>query len=54
MADSKQEKTKFLQIRIDEKLLNEFNEITNEYSVNKSALIRIWIERYIAQHRKVE
>ncbi len=51
MIERKREKTKVLQIRIEEKLLNEFNEVAETYCVNKSALIRSWIEKYVNQHR---
>ncbi|MCQ4113137.1 hypothetical protein [Megasphaera sp. SC8-1] len=54
MAEKTREKTKVFQIRIEEKLLNEFNEVAETYCVNKSALIRSWIERYVDQHRKAE
>lgn len=54
MAEKTREKTKVLQIRIEEKLLNEFNEVAETYCVNKSALIHSWIERYVDQHRKAE
>lgn len=50
--DTNKEKTKAIQFRIEESLLNRFNEITTRYSVNKSALIRQWIEKYVAKHDK--
>ena len=53
MAEKTREKTKVLQIRIEEKLLNEFNEVAETYCVNKSALIRSWIERYVDRKRKI-
>ncbi|WP_390576833.1 ribbon-helix-helix protein, CopG family [Megasphaera massiliensis] len=50
--DTNKEKTKAIQFRIEESLLSRFNEITRRYSVNKSALIRQWIEKYIEQHEE--
>ncbi|GEM_PF-1800298 len=47
----KKEKTKAIQFRIDETLLKRFNEVTERYSVNKSALIRSWIEQYLEKHK---
>lgn len=48
----KQDKTRVIQIRLDNELLNKFNDITTKYSVNKSALIRSWIEKYVKAHEK--
>lgn len=48
----KQDKTRVIQIRLDNELLNKFNDITAKYSVNKSALIRSWIEKYVKTHEK--
>ncbi|WP_158221345.1 hypothetical protein [Megasphaera sp. ASD88] len=48
------EKTKVLQIRIEEHLLQDFNTITKKYSINKSELIRKWIEKYVNDHKEIE
>ncbi|WP_339179184.1 ribbon-helix-helix domain-containing protein [Oceanobacillus sp. FSL W7-1293] len=45
-------KQKGLTIRLDEELLNEFDKVIKENSVNKSALIRNWIEKYIRENQK--
>lgn len=47
-----QDKARVIQIRLDNELLNKFNDITAKYSVNKSALIRSWIEKYVKNHEK--
>lgn len=47
------DKTKILQIRIDSDMLNNFQEITKKFSVNRSALIRSWIEKYINEHKEL-
>lgn len=48
----KTDNKKFLQIRINTQLLDEFNTITAEESINKSALIRSWIEKFVKEHNK--
>ena len=45
-------KQKGLTIRLDEELLNEFDKVVKKNSVNKSALIRTWIEKYIKENQK--
>ena len=45
-------KIKGLTIRLDENLLNEFNQLVEKNSVNKSALIRSWIENYINKNKE--
>ena len=45
-------KQRGLTIRLDEELLNEFDKVVKENSVNKSALIRNWIEKYIKENQK--
>ncbi|WP_418925413.1 hypothetical protein [Dialister succinatiphilus] len=45
-------KKRVIQFRIDETLLNDFNRITEEESINKSALIRSWIEKFIKEHKR--
>src|SRR5690625_4161107 len=47
-----QMKIKGLTIRLDENLLNEFNQLVEKNSVNKSALIRSWIENYINKNKE--
>lgn len=48
----KTDNKKFLQIRISAQLLDEFNTITAEESINKSALIRSWIEKFVKEHKR--
>ena len=43
-------KTKIVQIRIDD-MLSAFQEITERFSINRSALIRPWIKKYIDAHK---
>ena len=40
-------KEKNLHVRIDRELYNEFINITNAKLVNRSGLIRYWIEEYL-------
>lgn len=44
------DKTKIVQIRIDD-MLSAFQEITERFSINRSALIRSWIKKYIDAHK---
>lgn len=48
----KTDNKKFLQLRISAHLLDEFNTITAEESINKSALIRSWIEKFVKEHKR--
>lgn len=45
-------KEKALTVRINEKLLTDFNEITKDKNLNKSALIRGWIEDFVEKNRQ--
>lgn len=45
------DKTKILQIRIDDDMLSAFQEITERFSINRSALIHSWIKKYIDAHK---
>ena len=44
------DKSKIVQIRIDD-MLSAFQEITERFSINRSALIRSWIKKYIDAHK---
>ena len=44
------DKTKIVQIRIDD-MLSAFQEITERFRINRSALIRSWIKKYIDAHK---
>lgn len=44
-------KDKGITIRINEELLNEFNAITDEKSINKSNLIRAWIKDFVNENK---
>lgn len=45
-------KKRVIQFRIDETLLNDFNRITEQESINKSALIRSWVEKFIKEYKR--
>lgn len=47
-------KKKILQIRISEDLATKFNTITDKNAVNKSEIIRRFIEDYIKKNREDE
>ncbi len=42
-------KLKNLHIRIEEELYNEFIKVTDEKAINRSALIRKWVEEYLSE-----
>lgn len=44
-------KNKNLHIRLPEELLNEFTRVTDDKAVNRSELIRRWIEEYIRKEK---
>lgn len=44
-------KDKSFIVRIDEELLNEFNEILKNKSINRSELLRSWIKGYVEKEK---
>jgi len=47
------DKNSYLQIRIDADTKKQFKEICQKRAVNSSALLRQWIENYIAENQSV-
>lgn len=45
------DKTVHIQARIPESLRNEFREVAESNAQNPSALIRLWIEKYIKENK---
>lgn len=46
-------KNKNLHVRLPEELLNEFTKITDKKAINRSELVRRWIENYLEEIRSM-